>query len=246
MSLHDAVCRAIDVVEEGVDRHLTVAELADAAGYSLFHFCRVFARCTRLSPHTYLIRRRLTLAADDVLGSSRRVVDIGTGLGFETHDGFTRAFTRLYGIAPSEARRVGDVAASRRLPRLTAAHLASLERHVSLPADLPGATVRPVRGAVRYIALPTRWPEHRSTPVAPEDAARTVAFTLTDDADFPLVLDWLHHVWMVAESLDLASQRVCVERVEPTPATRVLLQVVPWLPGPPRPASTVDARAFEP
>lgn len=249
MSLRDAVGRAIDVAEDGLDRHLTVAELADAAGYSLFHFCRVFARCTRMSPYTYLIRRRLTLAADDVLGSSRRLVDIGTGLGFETHDGFTRAFTRLYGLTPSEARLVGDVAASRRLPRLTVAHLACLERHGGLVADPPDAVVRPARGAVRHVALPVRWPERRPAPLAPEDLARTVAFTLADDGDLPMVLDWLHHVWVVAESLDLAGPHTRVERVErvePTPTTRVLLRVVPWAPGVSRPASVVDARPFGP
>jgi len=216
MSSHDAVVRAIDVVEEGLDRHLTVAELADAAGYSLFHFCRVFARCTRMSPYTYLIRRRLTLAADDVLGSLRRIVDIGTGLGFDTHDGFTRAFTRLYGVTPSEARQVGDVAVSRRLPRLTEAHLACLERHGGLVATWPDA-VGPPGGSVR-----------------------TAAFMLADGVDLPLVLDWLHHVWVVAERLDLVGRPARVERVEPARTVRVLLPVVPWVPGAARAPTAVD------
>jgi AraC-like DNA-binding protein len=227
MSPHDAVSRAIDVVEEGLDRHLTVAEMADAAGYSLFHFCRVFARCTRLSPYTYLIRRRLTLAADDVLGSSRRMIDVGTGLGFETHDGFTRAFARLYGVTPSEARQSGDVAASRRLPRLTTAHLACLERHSGLVADPPDVATRPACGDVVHLARPVRWPESRS-PIAPDDGARPVAFTVADDADLPLVLDWLHHVWVVAERFDLAGPEVRIERAS---TTRVRFRVVPWVAG---------------
>lgn len=235
MTLHDDVGRAIDVVEEGLDRHLTVAELADAAGYSIFHFCRVFARCTRLSPYTYLIRRRLTLAADQVVGSSRRIVDVGTAVGFDTHDGFTRAFTRLYGVTPSDARRTGDVAASRRLPRLTRAHLVCLERHRGLAVDLPGDPCRPVRGSVEHLVLPVRWPERQApSPCAasamPAGDARLAAFTLADDADLPLVFDWLHHVWLVAERLDLAGGQVCVDHVEPAPAIRAVLQVVPWHP----------------
>lgn len=221
--------------------------MADAAGYSLFHFCRVFARCTRMSPYTYLIRRRLTLAADQVLGSSRRIVDVGTGLGFDTHDGFTRAFTRLYGVTPSESRQVGDVAASRRLPRLTTAHLVCLERHGGRTADPPDDAGRPVRGDVEHLALPVRWPERPEPDPYAESArtavaARPAAVTLADDADLLLVLDWLHHVWLVAERLDLAVPQVGIERIEPAPAIRVLLRVVPWVPGAHRrpPSTTAD------
>ncbi len=138
----EPVIQAIDFIETRLRAPVTVADIAGAVGYSLYHFCRVFGAAVRHSPYDYLMRRRMTLAAEDVLRTERKIVDIALDYQFETHEGFTRAFQRMCGMAPRDARRQGGVPAAARLPRLTGAHLACLERRgglvPSLLADAPG------------------------------------------------------------------------------------------------------------
>jgi AraC family transcriptional regulator len=76
-----------------------------AAGYSLFHFIRVFNAVTRHSPFDYLMRRRVSESAvflhtyPDV-----RIIDVAVEYGFGSHEAFTRAFRRMFGLTPSSFR----------------------------------------------------------------------------------------------------------------------------------------------
>lgn len=212
MTQAEACLRAIAHVEERLGEPVTVADLADAAGYSLFHFARVFARCVRMSPYTYVVRRRLTAAAGDVVCGDRRIVDIATGCGFDSHEGFGRAFARVFGCAPGEARAAGRVPTVGRLPRLSAAHLACLERHGgfrTLGSVGEGPSPGPVPGAVG-VPVPLHWPG-AAAPLAPTVRARWVAFALAPGADdVALVIDWLVHGWAFAERARLALPEVRV------------------------------------
>lgn len=139
MPTPEAIVRALDFIEARLRAPLAVADIAGAVGYSLYHFCRVFGAAVRHSPYDYLMRRRMTLAAEEVLRTDRKIVDIALDYQFESHEGFTRAFQRMCGLAPREARRRGSVPAAARLPRLTGAHLACLARRNGLdPAMLSG------------------------------------------------------------------------------------------------------------
>lgn len=229
MSQAEACLRAIAHVEERLTEPVTVADLADAAGYSLFHFCRVFARCVRMSPYTYVVRRRLTVAAADVVGSDRRIVDIATGCGFDSHEGFGRAFARVFGRPPGEARAAGRVSTVGRLPRLTGAHLACLERHGGLahvgvagegpsPGPVPGATAVPVP-----LEWPSAVPGSAGTGTAVAGPVRWVAFVFSPGADdVALAVDWLVHGWAFAERARLALPEVRVA----APEARILVPVV--------------------
>ena len=52
----------------------------------------------------YIRMRRLSLAADELVNSGERVIDIALRYGYETPESFTRAFSRFHGITPTEAR----------------------------------------------------------------------------------------------------------------------------------------------
>lgn len=224
MSQAEACLRAIAHVEERLAEPVTVADLADAAGYSLFHFCRVFARCVRMSPWTYVVRRRLTVAAADVVGGGRRIVDVATGCGFDSHEGFGRAFARVFGSPPGEARAAGRVPMVGRLPRLSAEHLACLDRHGGFPSlgvVGEGPSPGPVPGAVG-VPVPLCWPG-AAAPSRPSVRARWVAFALAPGADdVALAVDWLVHGWAFAERARLALPEVRVGAAE----ARILVPVV--------------------
>lgn len=224
MSQAEACLRAIAHVEERLAEPVAVADLADAAGYSLFHFCRVFARSVRMSPYTYVIRRRLTVAAMDVVGSDRRVVDIATGCGFDSHDGFGRAFARVFGCPPGEARAAGRVPNVGRLPRLSGEHLACLERHGGFPSvgvAGEGPSPGPVPGAIA-VPVPLHWPGGPAGPT-PDAQASWVAFALAPGTDdVALAVDWLVHGWAFAERARLALPEVRVSADD----ARILVPVV--------------------
>ncbi len=92
---------------EFIDRHITeeisVGQLARMAGFSTWHFCRVFQWRTGYPVMGYVRNRRLAFAASE-LASGRRIIDIALEYGFETHSGFSKAFRRYYGCPPEVYR----------------------------------------------------------------------------------------------------------------------------------------------
>lgn len=136
----EAILRAIDLFEERLCQPVTIAEGAQAAGYSLYHFCRLFAQVIRHTPYDYLIRRRLTRAADDLLHTRCRVLDIALDYQFNSSEAFGRAFRRMFGLLPGSLRKIGALDTRRALPRLEAEYLDTLAclplrpNRVNLPA----------------------------------------------------------------------------------------------------------------
>ena len=106
------VDRAIQLIETGYARTLTLRDLAAAAGLSTFYFARVFQRFVGVPPHRYLTAVRLRHAA--------RMLDDGAGVtftcyevGFGSLSHFVTAFRKRFGVVPSAARRGAYVQALR-------------------------------------------------------------------------------------------------------------------------------------
>lgn len=93
-------------IEQHLDEPLHLAELAAVAGFSPHHFHRVFQHVTGEAPKEYLRRLRLEGAVYRLKVSPDNVLEIALEAGFKTHETFTRAFTRRFGIYPSEFRDV--------------------------------------------------------------------------------------------------------------------------------------------
>ncbi|MDR0812820.1 MAG: AraC family transcriptional regulator [Oscillospiraceae bacterium] len=79
---------------------ITAADIAHAAGYSQYHAGRVFKDATGLTPFEYIRRERLLGAAHTLRGGKNRVLDVALDYVFDSHEGFSRAFTKAFGIAP--------------------------------------------------------------------------------------------------------------------------------------------------
>ncbi|SFB54023.1 AraC family transcriptional regulator [Cohnella sp. OV330] len=84
-----------------------IAEAARRACCGEHHFRRMFASLADVTLTEYVRRRRLTLAAFELIGSEARILDIAVKYGYGTADSFARAFQAMHGLAPSEARRLG-------------------------------------------------------------------------------------------------------------------------------------------
>jgi AraC-like DNA-binding protein len=95
---------AVERMQAFIDAHLkeriTLHMLAEAAGYSPWHAARMFKELTGRSPFDYIRMLRLSRAAVRLREEEVKVVDVAFDFLFDSHEGFTRAFTRHFGITP--------------------------------------------------------------------------------------------------------------------------------------------------
>ena len=87
-----------------IKEKLSVEKLAKRAGFSPYHFCRVFQWGVGYSIMEYVRKRRLAFAAAD-LGTGKLIIDIAFEYGYETHTGFTKAFRSHFGSTPEAYRK---------------------------------------------------------------------------------------------------------------------------------------------
>lgn len=99
---------AVDFIEANLDQNITLDDVARAAGYSAFHFARMFRAISGLSVMGYIRRRRLSLAAQRLLSEEVRLIELALDCGFESQEAFTRAFKRAFGMTPGEYRKHTD------------------------------------------------------------------------------------------------------------------------------------------
>ena len=101
--------RAIDYMEENITEELDLCEAAKRAYSSPFHFQRVFGILCGYSAGDYIRMRRLSLAGEELSKGDAKIIDVALKYGYDTPEGFSRAFTAFHGISPSEAKRGGKV-----------------------------------------------------------------------------------------------------------------------------------------
>jgi AraC family transcriptional regulator len=78
---------------------------ARQASLSPFHFLRLFSRVLGVTPHQYLVRARLSHAAQLLAGDARTITDIALDVGFGDLSNFVRSFHRAAGVSPRAFRR---------------------------------------------------------------------------------------------------------------------------------------------
>lgn len=102
-----ALVKALDFIEESLHEAIGISDVAEAASYSLYHFCRLFNRYVHHTPYDYLMRRRLSEAARDLKQTNKQIIDIAFDYQFNSHETFCRAFKRFSGMQPQEWRKKG-------------------------------------------------------------------------------------------------------------------------------------------
>jgi AraC family transcriptional regulator len=100
----NAVQRMQDFIESHLQRPITLKELANAAGYSPFHASRLFKELTGRTPFDYIRALRLSKAALLLRDGDQPVIMVALDFVFSSHEGFTRAFSRQFGLPPSKYR----------------------------------------------------------------------------------------------------------------------------------------------
>jgi len=94
------IANVLRYLESASAKPLLLTDLAEAAGLSRYHFLRTFKRVTGVTPHQWLLRRRLRNAAER-LGSSREpITEIALDVGFDDLSNFIRSFRAEFGVSP--------------------------------------------------------------------------------------------------------------------------------------------------
>ncbi len=96
----NAVERMQTYIEAHLNEPITLHKLADAAGYSPWHAARLFKALTGKSPFEYIRALRLSRAAVRLREGEERIVDVAFDFVFDSHEGFTRAFSKQFGVTP--------------------------------------------------------------------------------------------------------------------------------------------------
>ncbi|WOX16303.1 AraC family transcriptional regulator [Streptomyces sp. N50] len=99
--------QVLDDLEARLDQEADVAEAAQVAGVSEYHFRRLFSALAGMPLPVYLRRRKMTLAAAEVVAGERTLLDVAVRYGYGSGEAFARAFRSVHGIGPSEARLTG-------------------------------------------------------------------------------------------------------------------------------------------
>lgn len=100
-----SVKTAIQYIQENYRSPLTIEQLAEIAGMSEGHFCRVFKQYTLKTPVQFINSVRLTHAADQLSNTNKRVLDIAMDCGFNSVSYFIEVFRESFNITPSKYRK---------------------------------------------------------------------------------------------------------------------------------------------
>ena len=96
----------VDEMKEYVSEHLqqplTLSDIASHIGYSKFHASRIFKAETGMSLFEYIRRERLTASAHALRNGEKKILDVALDFMFDSHEGFTRAFSNGFGINPKK------------------------------------------------------------------------------------------------------------------------------------------------
>lgn len=97
--------RVLQVIEENLQYDITPLQVAEKTHYSLSMLQKVFHHAYHLGLAGYISRRRITVAARELLTTQRTVLEIALRYGYASHEVFTRAFKRIWGVTPNQFRR---------------------------------------------------------------------------------------------------------------------------------------------
>ena len=99
-----ALKRVRDLVEARIDQQVDLTSMAAAAGLSVHHFARAFKESEGITPHGFVLLRRVERAKLLLLNSEMPLSQVAAASGFADQSHFTRCFRRATGAAPGAFR----------------------------------------------------------------------------------------------------------------------------------------------
>ena len=100
----DVVKVAMDIMKDPNNFNQNVTYLLSNLGYSYMHVYRLFTATVKKSPNTFFTEQKLFYAANLLLFSNIKIIEISSMCGFMTQSRFDTAFKNFFGTTPKQYR----------------------------------------------------------------------------------------------------------------------------------------------
>lgn len=114
--------KSIDYIEDNLKSEITAKELSNMAGFSLFHYYRLFQSSVGMPVMQYISRRKLLNALYD-MHCGEKMITVALLYGFKTQSGFYKAFVREFGYTPTEFLNISKKRKPYRINLLKGEHI---------------------------------------------------------------------------------------------------------------------------
>lgn len=108
--------KAMQYIEIHLEEEIDFNIVSSIAGVSEYHFRKMFLYLSGMTLSSYIRKRRLSKASFDLMKKNTKIIDIAIKYGYDSSDGFTRAFKGWFGVNPSEVK---DARNLKVFPRMT-------------------------------------------------------------------------------------------------------------------------------
>ena len=99
--------QCIAYIEENLTQKVYINDVLENTYYSYPHFCRIFMDIVGEPITSYIRKRKLSRAAEELINTPKKIVDIALDYNFSSQQTFNRAFTGYFGIPPLKYRKIG-------------------------------------------------------------------------------------------------------------------------------------------
>lgn len=94
----------VNWVESNIEETPTLEDMANHVGYSEFYCSARFHEYVGVPFKKYVLNRKLSLAAERLLSTNARIIEVAIQYGFSSHEAFSRAFKKAFGYSPKQLR----------------------------------------------------------------------------------------------------------------------------------------------
>ena len=109
MEYYKRIQDAIDFIEENLTEKIEIHKVSEKAHFSPFYFQRLFRMISGFSVYEYIMKRRLSEACKLLNGTDLSILEIAISFDYSSHEAFSRAFCKYFGINPSEYRKNSQI-----------------------------------------------------------------------------------------------------------------------------------------
>ncbi len=99
--------QCIAYIEDNLTKRVCIDDVLENTFYSYPHFHRIFMDFVGEPITSYIRKRKLSCAAEELINTQKEIVDIALDYNFSSQQTFNRAFTGFFGISPLKYRKIG-------------------------------------------------------------------------------------------------------------------------------------------
>ena len=104
----DKITTVCNYVSEHFAEDLTLEDVASLAGFSKYHFTRLFRQVTSVSFYKFLSQKRIAHAKELLISGEYSIMEVAYLSGFSSHGAFARMFRQVTRVSPNEFRKMYD------------------------------------------------------------------------------------------------------------------------------------------